>query len=98
MEKFLSTYHSPSLFLGVSVIMLNTIPRFIQLRDKDEETPLHCAASKGYYEGVQYLLDKSSECVLERYNNGFLINCCLSTLLDLSHVAHFSHSSLVNIF
>ncbi|KAF7142148.1 hypothetical protein RHSIM_Rhsim06G0144800 [Rhododendron simsii] len=57
--------------------MLNTIPRFIQLRDEDGETPLHCAASKGYYEGVQYLLDKSSECELERDDNGFLIASCL---------------------
>ncbi|KAF7141304.1 hypothetical protein RHSIM_Rhsim06G0145300 [Rhododendron simsii] len=28
--------------------------------------------SEGYYEGVQSLLDKSSECVLERDGNGFL--------------------------
>ncbi|KAF7140331.1 hypothetical protein RHSIM_Rhsim06G0144600 [Rhododendron simsii] len=57
---------------GMLEIILEKMPKYIQLRDEDGETPLHCAASEGYYEGVQSLLDKSSECVLERDGNGFL--------------------------
>ncbi|PSS05729.1 Protein ACCELERATED CELL DEATH like [Actinidia chinensis var. chinensis] len=48
-------------------LLLGKVPTLIQLRNEDGETPLHCAAFIGYYEGVQYLLDKFSEfCLLER--------------------------------
>ncbi|KAE9457624.1 hypothetical protein C3L33_10466, partial [Rhododendron williamsianum] len=69
-----SQHHSPSLFLGMLEIILEKMPIFILLRDEDWETPLHCAASEGYYEGVQYLLEKFSDSVLERdrYGIGFL--------------------------
>ncbi|XP_057461762.1 protein ACCELERATED CELL DEATH 6-like [Actinidia eriantha] len=54
-------------------LLLVKVPALIQLRNEDGETPLHCAASIGYHEGVRYLLNKFSEfCLLERDDNGFL--------------------------
>ncbi|PSS05728.1 Protein ACCELERATED CELL DEATH like [Actinidia chinensis var. chinensis] len=58
---------------GILDLLLGKVPTLIQLRNEDGETPLHCAASIGYNEGVRYLLEKFSEfCLLERDDNGFL--------------------------
>ncbi|GFZ05686.1 ankyrin repeat family protein [Actinidia rufa] len=58
---------------GILDLLLGKVPTLIQLRNEDGETPLHCAASIGYNEGVWYLLEKFSEfCLLERDDNGFL--------------------------
>lgn len=72
MEKCLTTSHSVSRY-----VMLVKMPRFIRLRDADGETPLHCAASKGYYEGVQYLIDKTNP--VNVCSKGMTMASCLST-------------------
>ncbi|KAL5797594.1 hypothetical protein ACOSQ2_002414 [Xanthoceras sorbifolium] len=40
------------------------------LRDEEENTPLHCAASLGYFAGAHYLLDINIDQALERNKNG----------------------------
>ena len=45
-------------------------PILFHIRDKKRKTPLHFAASKGYTEGVQYLLSNFGQQFLESSTNG----------------------------
>ncbi|KAK0588741.1 hypothetical protein LWI29_004899 [Acer saccharum] len=40
-------------------------------RDKNDNTPLHCASSLGYFEGVHYLVEINSDQAFERNKEGF---------------------------
>ncbi|GAB4824950.1 hypothetical protein Ancab_007822 [Ancistrocladus abbreviatus] len=50
--------------------ILSIEPRFINLLDEEGRTPLHCAASINYVEGVRYLLSKDVASAMERDNTG----------------------------
>ncbi|XP_047323127.1 protein ACCELERATED CELL DEATH 6-like [Impatiens glandulifera] len=55
------------------VMLCEKIPSLIHTRDaEDGGTPLHCAASVGYYKGVEFFLNRCTEFILEHDNNGLL--------------------------
>ncbi|XP_047320795.1 protein ACCELERATED CELL DEATH 6-like [Impatiens glandulifera] len=55
------------------VMVCEKIPSLIHTRvAEDGGTPLHCAASVGYYKGVEFFLNRFSEFILEHDNNGLL--------------------------
>ncbi|KAL0000199.1 hypothetical protein SO802_019801 [Lithocarpus litseifolius] len=45
-------------------------PRFFNIRDKKGKTPLHFAASTGYFEGIRFLLETVKQSALERSKRG----------------------------
>ena len=56
--------------LGILKEIFMKCPKLFLIRDKKGKTPLHFAASKGYIDGVRFLLSKFGEQALERSTSG----------------------------
>ena len=52
-------------------VILKKKPDWIHFRNEERRTPLHCAASMGYLEGVRYLLGRNASTAIERDKDGF---------------------------
>ncbi|GAB2234674.1 hypothetical protein Drorol1_Dr00003936 [Drosera rotundifolia] len=57
---------------GLIDIILGAEPKFIYLQDEEGQTPLHCASSINYLDGVRYLVTKYASSPMARDNNGLL--------------------------